>query len=181
VAESRQFVSADFAGYEIVKIKYCTARVIPRPHDPQVHVRQEAYLRALKTLRNVEIIFGTFLSHTVKMPSAANPRQMVEVIKTEEKGSDVNLASHLLFDACQDSYELGIVISDDSDLVEPIRLIRKHLGKKVGVLSPGNRRGSELRKFSSFHKPLTQEALKHAQFPHALIDSVGRFHKPKGW
>ena len=101
---------------EVVKIKYCTARVAPRPGNANVHVRQEAYLRALQTLSNVEIIYGAFLTHTVKMPSAKDPRQMVKVIKTEEKGSDVNLATHLLFDACQDAYELGIVISNDSKL-----------------------------------------------------------------
>lgn len=166
---------------EIVKIKYCTARVTPRPYNPNVHVRQEAYFRALHTLGNVEIILGTFRSHNIKMPLAASPRTTVEVIKTEEKGSDVNLASHLLFDACHKAFELGIVISNDSDLVEPIRLIRNHLGIRVGVLSPGDKRGYELKKHANFRKPITEEVLRNSQFPDTMNDSVGLFHKPSGW
>ena len=45
-------------------------------------------------------------------------RQFVEVIKTEEKGSDVNLAVHLLNDAWLDRYECAVVVSNDSDLAE---------------------------------------------------------------
>lgn len=41
-----------------------------------------------------------------------------------EKSSDVNLATHLLHDAYCNDYELAIVISNDSDLVEPIRIVR---------------------------------------------------------
>jgi hypothetical protein len=45
---------------------------------------------------------GHFLSHEVTMPVAVPPGQRqthVKVIKTEEKGSDVNLATHLMHDA----------------------------------------------------------------------------------
>lgn len=166
---------------DILKIKYCTARVVPRSNDSNIHIRQEAYLRALQTLPNVEIIFGTFLTHVVKMPSAKDPRQLLKVIKTEEKGSDVNLASHLLFDACQNAYELAVVISNDSDLVEPIRLIRKHLRKKVGLLCPQNSRGSEIRKYASFCMPFNERDLAKAQFPEQLQDMTGHFHKPPSW
>lgn len=166
---------------EIVKIKYFTARVTPRPNNPNIHVRQEAYLRALQTLPNLEIIFGTFLSHHVMMPLAANPRQKVEVIKTEEKGSDVNLATHLLFDACQNAYELAIVISNDSDLVEPIRLIRKRLQKRVGLLTPSPRHGAEIKKAANFFKHITEQALQSSQFPLSMQDANGHFHKPRNW
>ncbi len=85
---------------DIVQVKYFTALVKPRPNNPGQNVRQQIYLRALKTLPCIEIYFGHFLSHAVRMP-LAQPlpgRAIAEVIKTEEKGSDVNLASHLLMD-----------------------------------------------------------------------------------
>ena len=56
--------------------------------------------------------------------------------KTEEKCSDVNIATYLLLDAFQKSYEVAAVLSNDSDLVEPIRLTALILGKPVGLLSP---------------------------------------------
>ena len=42
--------------------------------------------------------------------------------KTEEKGSDVNLASHLLLDGFQQTRDTVVVFSNDSDLRVPIRI-----------------------------------------------------------
>ena len=72
------------------------------------------------------------------MVPAGQPPQFVKVIKTEEKGSDVNLATHLLHDAHTAKFDIGVVISNDSDLLEPIKLVRHHLKKQVGVLNPHN-------------------------------------------
>ena len=38
----------------VAGIKYFTARVHPRPHDPGQPTRQQVYLRALQTLPNQE-------------------------------------------------------------------------------------------------------------------------------
>ena len=62
----------------------------------------------------------------------------------EEKGSDVNLASHLLVDGFRDRYDLAVVISNDSDLTEPVRFVREDLNKPVGVLNPHPNRSWEL-------------------------------------
>ena len=43
--------------------------------------------------------------------------------KTEEKGSDVNLASHLLRDAFSKKFEVAVLITNDSDLAEPVRIV----------------------------------------------------------
>jgi len=83
----------------IVAIKYFTAKVSGNRRNPDSPIRQQVYLRALNTLPNVSVIFGHFLTHSVPMTvSNANPIRWVKVDKTEEKGSDVNLASHLLRD-----------------------------------------------------------------------------------
>jgi len=110
---------------EISQIRYFTARVSARPDDPQQAQRQQVYLRALATLPLVSIHYGHFLTHTVRMPLAhprrGRPRTAL-VIKTEEKGSDVNLASHLLLDAFQRNCNTAVVVSNDSDLRVPIRI-----------------------------------------------------------
>jgi hypothetical protein len=49
------------------------------------------------------------------------PQKYARVIKTEEKGSDVNLATHLLHDAHMGRFDVAGVISNDSDLLEPIK------------------------------------------------------------
>jgi hypothetical protein len=64
--------------------------------------RQQVYLRALETIPGLSIDYGHYLSHVTRMP-LAQPRRggarTVQVVKTEEKGSDVNLATYLLLDA----------------------------------------------------------------------------------
>ena len=75
---------------QIISIKYFTATVSGRPGDPDEPIRQQLYLRALKTTPNLEIIYGHFLTHSVPMRlSGSNPPKWVKVDKTEEKGSDV--------------------------------------------------------------------------------------------
>jgi len=110
----------------IIGIKYFTAKIVSRPDDPQKHIRQLVYLRALETLPNLEIIYCHFLSHLVKRqlanPPINGPRS-VEVIKTEEKGSDVNIAVHLIHDGYQGKYDLAVIVSNDSDLLSAVQIV----------------------------------------------------------
>jgi len=55
------------------------------------------------------------------VPVAGQRQQYARVIKTEEKGSDVNLATHLLHDAHRGWFEAAVIVSNDSDLLEPIK------------------------------------------------------------
>ena len=68
----------------------------------------------------------------------------VKVLDTEEKGSDVNLASYLLMDGFESQYEVAVVISNDSDLQLPIELVRTRLGKQIGVYDPSRKRSFQL-------------------------------------
>lgn len=102
----------------IQSVKYFTAIVSGRPHDPQQPMRQQIYLRALRTLPQVSIIFGHFLTHSRPMTlTNTNPPQRVWVDRTEEKGSDVNLATHLLHDAFKGLFDTAVLITNDSDLL----------------------------------------------------------------
>jgi uncharacterized LabA/DUF88 family protein len=130
-------------GHTINQIKYFTAHVTARPDDPNQPIRQQIYLRALRTLPNVSIILGHFLTNNTKMLLSGHnpddPASYVTVVKTEEKGSDVNIATHLLNDGYKHDYEMAAVMSKDSDLLEPIRIVREDLKLPVGLLSPGKK------------------------------------------
>ncbi|MBI4553464.1 MAG: NYN domain-containing protein [Candidatus Latescibacteria bacterium] len=170
--------------HQIHTIKYFTARVSARPNDPGQSARQQTYLRALRTLPNVEIIFGHFLTHEVYMPLAGCPpqnQQYVKVIRTEEKGSDVNLAAHLLNDGYKGEYEVAVVITNDSDLQAPIRIVRQELQLPVGILNPYRQASRELVRHASFVKTIRKGLLAASQFPPTLQDSTGLFSKPSTW
>ncbi|RPJ08435.1 MAG: NYN domain-containing protein [Spirochaetaceae bacterium] len=164
----------------ILKIKYFTAIVKPRPKDPDQGVRQQIYIRALKTIPHIEIIYGHFLSHEVNMPLAGSTG-FVRVIKTEEKKSDVNIAVHMLHDAYKDNYDLAVLVSNDSDLSEALRIIKNELGKKIGILNPQKIQSRELGKYALFQKQIRQRALAACQFPIILHDKTGKITKPVRW
>ena len=170
--------------HDVVRIKYYTALVNARPHDPDQPLRQRAYLRALKTLPNLEIFYGHFLTHVVKMP-LANPvpglPPLVEVVKTEEKGSDVNLASHLLLDAYRNRFECAVVMTGDSDLLTPVQIVMEELRKPVGVINPQKNPCRVLERQATFYKHIRISTLKKAQFPSQLKDEKGFVSKPIEW
>jgi NYN domain len=97
------------------------------------------------------------------------------------KGSDVNLATELLVDGFQHAYEVAVVISNDSDLVAPVRAVRTHLGNAVGIINPHLRQSAELRKCASFVKDVRPWALSSSHLPPTLSDAIGEIHKPAGW
>lgn len=184
----------------ITKIRYFTAKVYPPPWDPDINVRQEIYLRALQTLPNLEIHYGKFKPRTKKGFYLAGPErclvckgELVTVEAPEEKGSDVNLASYLVFDAARDLFDTAWVISNDSDLATPIRLVRGYFKKSVGIVLYDNALGRQqkapqhisrelLRATGGLHKFITEEHLKNSLFPDAFRDSRGREHKkPRTW
>jgi uncharacterized LabA/DUF88 family protein len=165
----------------INQIKYFTALVNPRPTDPDQLTRQQIYLRALQTIPNLEIIYGHFLAHEIMMPLAPPKSGYVKVVKTEEKGSDVNLALHLLSDGYKNAYDVAVIVSNDSDLLLPVQFVKKELGKKIGILNPQKHPSKVLIANADFVKNIRKGVLSKCQFPSSLTDSKGTFTKPVTW
>lgn len=129
-------------------VRYYTALVKPLPNDPDQPRRQQTYLRALSTLPGLTIHLGQFTTHEVRLPlvsslGSSRPR-FARVLRTEEKGSDVNLAAHL---------------------VEPIRLVTRDLGLPVGVLTPCNQPAGGLRNAATFYTVMRANAPAKCQLP----------------
>lgn len=169
-------------GNDVVGVKYFTADISGR-FDPDAPRRQRIYLNALSTVPGFSIHKGMFLTSKVFAglvhPPDFRPEaelaepwpNVVRVIKTEEKGSDVNLATHLLVDAFKDRYDVAAVLSNDSDLVEPIRMVSEELGKVVGLLSPVKNPNPELQAVASFVRRIRNHHLTAAQFPNRIPDT----------
>ncbi|MBI4027301.1 MAG: NYN domain-containing protein [Verrucomicrobia bacterium] len=169
--------------HTITAIRYFSAEVTVRPDNPDQLNRQRIFFRALRTLPNFSIELGRFLESVKTMPLADSKggNRFVAVIKTEEKGSDVNLATHLLLDAFDDAMECAVVVSNDSDLLIPIRVVRARFNKKVGLLNPQKRPSRTLIGEVDFYKPIRPTVLAASQFPAMLTDAQGSFHKPATW
>lgn len=180
----RTLLELTFPSNQIASIKYFTARVNARPHDPDQPVRQQTYFRALATIPDLSIIFGHFLvSYPTMLKAGCPPHapQFVQVEKTEEKGSDVNLATHFLSDGFKGLYDVALLVTNDSDLLEPLKIVRHELKKPVIILNPHKQQSVQLARHATFIRQLRRGVLAASQFPATMTDKDGTFHKPARW
>ena len=170
----------------IHRICYFTARLDVRPANPDQAQRQLIYLRALATLPGLDIYYGAFRTGIKRRPLATPMSGLpahVLVRDSEEKGSDVNLATRLLVDGFNGEYEQAVVVSNDADFAGAIRYIREGLGLRVTLVNPDSRASSPkaLVSAATYVKRLWNSHLRRSQFPDKLTDRIGVITKPTGW
>lgn len=193
----------------MTRVVYCTAR-INGANDPTRPRDQNVYPRALKEAGSVDVIeLGVYVTRVVRGPLAVADRCgrpvltigdwpitvvdaddqpihdvqfMVSMARREEKGSDVNVASHLLLDVLDRDVDAAVVISNDSDLAfpaarardrVPVGLVNPTRGYPAGAINDDPDRGPG----GHWWYQLTVGDLKAAQLPR----TVGRFTRPTGW
>ena len=102
---------------------------------------------------------------------------------SEEKGSDVNLATRLLVDGFNGEYEQAVVVSNDADFAGAMRYVRDQLGLRVTLVNPDHRNPSprHLADAATYVKRLWKSHLRRSQLPDTLSDEVGVITKPAGW
>lgn len=180
------------AGAQVERINYYTARVSGK-RDPDMPRRQQIYFSALKTLPCVKIHLGKFLVHEVMMrfsdplefsPPIVTPPDPLprfgKVIKTEEKGSDVSLGAHLVRDAFLGAFEQAAIVTNDSDLAEPLRIVVEEVGLPVILLATDKRPVESLARLASDVRHI-DSVLAKAHFPDPVASSRGDIFKPAGW
>lgn len=174
--------------YDVILVRYFTAHISPIPSDPSQGQRQQAYLRALMVNHKIKIHLGKFRSDARLMPlhpwefEADGRPKTVKVKKTEEKGSDVNIATYFLFDIFTKKADLFVILTNDSDLAEPLRLAKDQLGQTIGLIFPTDTPSLELLKVGPhIIRQIREGALSVAQLPDVVIDSNGTITKPKSW
>jgi hypothetical protein len=201
----------DWPGAVLNRVVYCTA-VIDAASNPSGFNDQDIYLKALTAAGCVDLIeYGNYVARVkvaplaVKAPSRSQQPQivnpswpimvqdgqgnsipdavfMVSVAHREEKGSDVNVASHLLVDVLTGAIDAAIVVSNDSDLRFPVQFARTRV--PVGLINPSsNYLAGALRGQPSdgvgthWWRQLTNADLKACQ----MSDPVGTYSRPVGW
>jgi uncharacterized LabA/DUF88 family protein len=192
----------------ITRVVYCTARVsgVDDPSSPQ---DQDRYLRALELSGAVDHIeYGNFVARVrnsvlavpgrrgrpqivqsgwpvmvkdAERSDVRDARFVVSHLHREEKGSDVNVATHLLADIFGTAVDAVVVVSNDSDLKLPIALARQHV--PVGLVTPAGRLAGDLAFEPSDGVGSHWQALLEADDyrVHQLPDPVGPVARPPAW
>jgi len=152
--------------YGINKINFYTARIVPHSTTDDAPKNQQLYFNALKTIPNIQIILGNFIAKPTKFPRhpISTPPEIVEVLKTEEKGSDVNLASHIVLDAALDNFDIAVVVTNDTDLFEPLRIAKEVFNKKIVLICPHNKIAATFKKLDILKFKVETKHLKLSLF-----------------
>lgn len=168
--------------HNIVSVVFCTARIKPTNENPNAPNRQSAYLKALESyIPELTVIYGHFLANKqICRPVDAKYGTRIKVFRMEEKGSDVNLAVRLVSNAFRDVFDCAIVVSNDSDLAEAMRVVRDELKKTVGLFTPRKYRASkQLMGYSSFQRTIRKSSLMKSQLPNPISET--KLFKPTSW
>jgi hypothetical protein len=211
LASSLVAARQNWVGAAVDRVVYCTART-DQATNPSGHIDQDVYLKALRASASVDLIeYGYYVARVkqaplaVRAPGPAGVPQLirpqwpvmvqdgagnqlpdsvflVSYANREEKGSDVNVASHLLVDVLTGSVDAAVVISNDSDLRFPVQFVRTRV--PVGVVNPSpNRLAGALRGQASvgvgrhwWHQLAAADLIAHQ-----LPDPAGRYRRPPGW
>ncbi|RRD05455.1 NYN domain-containing protein [Arachnia propionica] len=178
--------------------------------DPMAHRDQDVHLKALEHHRLVDWIeYGRYVTRTktallatsdhagppqpvladwpVKVRDAhdnlvEDARFIVKYLHVEEKGSNVNVASHLLLDVLEQNIDAAMVISNDSDLAWPVSQARKRV--PVATVSPRNKVTAGALQGSPtdgagrhWWWKIQKQIYQACQLP----DPCGNQRKPRGW
>lgn len=194
----------------VENVTFCTAR-ISGASNPTGQQEQDVYLRALEhSGAATRITYGNYVARVATAPLATagrngkpvithpqwplmiqdgraqdvpDARFMASVARREEKGSDVNVASHLLIDVLEGTVDATVVVSNDSDLAFPITFARTRV--PVGLVNPT--RGYLAGKLAGHHTNGVGNHWWYQMQPadwysHQLPASIGsRIHKPAPW
>jgi len=201
--------AASWTQARVRQVTYCTARISARDNASGSR-DQDVYLKALLSVGSVDLIeYGYYTSKVKTRPLAVPDRKdrpklvhpgwpvkvktgamlddpdaifMVSIADREEKGSDVNVATHLLTDVCEQKIEAAVVISNDSDLALPIKHARARV--PVGTVHPGTNYPAGALSGSpddGVGRHWWRQLAKHDYMAHQLPDPAGRYRRPAGW
>ena len=175
------------ANQELISVKYFSAFVGSFAGDQSRSDRQRFYLEALQTYPKIVVKLGYFSTHEVKMPKADDFKKgkitLVDVVKTEEKGTDVNLAVQMAVDSVRDEFDYAMLFTNDSDMAFAVQIAAQECKKKVGLYIARNAVSFKvLRENVSYIRTLTPSILAAHQLPDEIKTSSERFiKKPKDW
>jgi len=160
---------------KIVEINYFTSRV---RNAPDKEKRQVTYLEALEHYSKVNIFYGKYQPNIIKCYSCGHSYS-----SPNEKMTDVNIAVKMLIDAFQNRFDTAILISGDSDLIPPIREIKRHFkDKKVIVAFPPKRHNISLSNIADGCFIIGRKKLKDSQLPEEIVKPDGyKLIRPQEW
>ena len=159
----------------LVLTKYFTT-IIKHPDDRRR--RQAVFLEALQTLNDFRIYYGHFLADTVSCHNCGHTHETFH-----EKMTDVNISVELMSDAFQDRFDVAVLVSADSDLVGPVKAVRRLFPqKRVVVAFPPERSSKALKQTANAQIYIGRDVLAQSLLPEQVAKPDGYIlRRPVEW
>jgi len=155
--------------------KYFTSRITPSPDKQR---RQSTFIEALETLSDFQIFYGKY---------QLNPRQCsncgFQDKVPNEKMTDVNIAVEMLKDVYQDRFDIALLVSADSDLVPPVKVVRELFpNKRIVIAFPPNRSSADLANSANKTLVIGRKTIAKSLFPEEVKKQDGYILRcPPSW
>ena len=161
-------------GDEVADVFYFSAFATWKP---DAMARHRVFIDALKS-RGIKVVLGKFKE---KDRYCINCKTFTPA--HEEKQTDVNMGIYLINEAYRDSYDTAFILSNDTDQVPAIRLVKATFPqKRIGVLFPIDRWSSELAQVCHFWRKIRKKDLSKSQLPGSITLHSGKtLTKPATW
>ena len=158
---------------------YFTSHIHNSGGNSQNADRQSLWLDALDTLANQTSHYGRYSKKRIDCKKCGE-----QWTTPVEKMTDVNIAAQLLTDAYEDRFDTALVISGDSDLTTPIKMIVDRFpNKRVIVAFPPGRGGShQLKTTATASFTIGEAKLRQNRLPNTITTTTGhKLNRPSQW
>lgn len=165
-------------GQQLAAAHYFTTRIRTNGRNTLDAKRQSDYLDALATRPDLTLHYGHFLEKPQRCQSCG-----ATWLSYEEKMTDVNIAVQLLTDAYENRFDMALVISGDSDLTTPTRMLRSVFPtKRIVVAFPPERHSTQLKHAANAYLTIGEANLRQSQLPESLPTATGYvLRRPRHW
>lgn len=172
----KKFASSLLKPNEIlVHTKYFTSR-ISKPISKQR--RQSIFIDALNTLTEFSLFYGRYQAEVRTCENCG-----FTTLISNEKKTDVNIATEVMVDAFQNNFDTAILVTADADLTAPIIAIRKLFpDKSLIVAFPPKRHSYELKNIASGVYYIGEEKFASNLLPEKVTTESGyAIERPEKW
>src|SRR3989339_408090 len=162
-------------GQILSAVNYFTSYV---RNNPEKEKRQNTFIEALQARGGINMQFGYFQMKNFTCRSCGHTYP-----DPAEKMTDVNISVSLISDAYEDKFDTAILMSGDSDLVPPVKIIRNRFPKKKIVIAfPPARLNNSLQYEANASFVIGRKTLKDCQLPDVVKKPNGfELRCPSKW
>jgi len=167
---------------ELVSVKYFTSLA---PGTPDSAKRQQTYWKALETCPALQIIKGRYREKPVRCSSCRVEQAECRACGAKmrfrnEKMTDVNIATHLVRDACSGTFDVAVLVGGDTDLLAAVEAAKSL--RRIVIAFPPERENDDMKHAASGWFRLSEGKFKNAQFPEVVTVAPGvTVTRPASW